>query len=319
MPKQSNTTKVILVTGATGKQGGAVINALLSRYPNKFTILAVTRDASSSNAKRLLEKSPSIKLVQGNLDNVPELFQVARKAHSQPIWGVYSVQISMGKGVTLESEVAQGNALIDESIKAGVKHFVYSSVERGGDTESWENTTPIPHFQSKYQIERHLRDVTGPGGSGANMGWTILRPVAFMDNLAPGFPTKVFMAALHNHLGNKRMQWVATSDIGVFAAKAFAEPENWNRKAVGLAGDELSWEQLNESFAGATGSPAPATYWFFGSALTYMVTEMGLMLGWFASNGYKADIAARRKDHPEMLTMEQWLVKESQFKTTNRS
>ncbi|KAI1105683.1 NAD(P)-binding protein [Jackrogersella minutella] len=312
-------SKVLLITGVTGKQGGAVIEALLSQSPNKFTILAVTRDASSSNARRLAQKSPSIRLVQGNLDDVPGIFQEAQKVNPQPIWGVYSVQISMGKGVTLESEVAQGNSLIDESIKNGVKHFVYSSVERGGDEASWDNLTPIPHFQSKYHIERHLRDATGLGKPGASMSWTILRPVAFMDNLAPGFPTKVFLAALHNHMGNKPLQWVATSDIGIFAAKAFTDPERWNRRAVGLAGDELSWEQLDASFTKAMGYPVPVTYWFFGSALTYMVTELSLMIGWFASDGYKADVVARHKDHPQMLTMEKWLVKDSPFETTRRS
>ncbi|KAI1477275.1 NAD(P)-binding protein [Daldinia eschscholtzii] len=311
-------SQVLLITGATGQQGGAVINALLNQVSSKFTILALTRDVNTISAKNLAQKSPSIKLVQGNLDDVPSLFQEARRIHPKPIWGIYSVQISIGKGVTLESEVTQGKSLIDESIKAGVKHFVYSSVERGGDEESWDNPTPIPHFQSKYRIERHLRDATGPGKPGADMGWTILRPVAFMDNLAPGFPTKVFMAALHNHLGNKRMQWIATSDIGVFGAKAFADPERWNRRAVGLAGDELSWTQLNASFAKATGLPVPVSYWFFGSALTYVVTEMGLMIGWFASDGYKADVTARRKDHPKMLTMEEWLVKESPFETVRR-
>ncbi|KAI2613222.1 NAD(P)-binding protein [Hypoxylon fragiforme] len=308
-------SKVLLVTGATGKQGGAVINALLSLDPKNFIILAVTRDTSSSSSRRLVQKSPLIKLVQGNLDNVPALFQEARRVHPQPIWGVYSVQVSMGKGVTLQSEVAQGVALIDESIKAGVKQFVYSSVERGGDDASWDNPTPIPHFQSKYQIERHLKDITSQKTSNESMEWTILRPVAFMDNLAPGFPTRVFTAALHNHLGNKPMQWVATSDIGVFAAKAFIEPERWSGRAVGLAGDELSWEQLNAAFTNATGSPAPVSYWFFGSVLTYMVTEISLMIGWFASDGYKADVKARRKDYPEMLTFEKWLVKESSFET----
>ncbi|KAI2602564.1 NAD(P)-binding protein [Hypoxylon sp. NC1633] len=312
-------SKVILVTGATGKQGGAVINALLDREPKKFVILAVTRDPGSSGAQLLTQKSPSVKLVRGNLDDVSALFEEARKVHPQPIWGVYSVQISVGKGVTFESEVAQGRALIDESVKAGVKHLVYSSVERGGDEASWDSPTPIPHFQSKYQIERHLRDVTNTGKPGAGMGWTILRPVAFMDNLVPGFPTKVFMAALHNHLGNKPMQWIATSDIGVFAAKAFAEPERWSRRAVGLAGDELSWERFDAAFTRATGSPVPVTYWFFGSALTYAVTEVSLMIRWFASDGYKADLKACRKDHPEILTVEKWLAKESSFETTRHA
>ncbi|KAK7751352.1 hypothetical protein SLS62_006758 [Diatrype stigma] len=235
-------SKAILVTGATGKQGGAVVDALLGRKDAEFAILAVTRDTNSAGAKRLASKSPLIRLIQGNLDDAPGLLQEAQNIHGQPIWGVYSVQVSMGKGVTMESEVQQGQELVKHAISAGVSHFVYSSVERGGDEASWDNPTPIPHFQSKYRIERYLRDATAPGTLGERMGWTILRPVAFMDNLVPSFPNKVFMAAMHNWMGNKSNQWIATSDIGIFAAKAFTEPELWNQRAVGLAGDELAFK-----------------------------------------------------------------------------
>lgn len=168
-------TKVILVTGATGNQGGAVLNALLNDESQKYTILAVTRDTNSGSSQKLAAKSPSIKLVQGNLDDVPGIFAAAKEVVKDPIWGVYSVQISMGKGVTFDGEIAQGKAMIDESVKHGVKHFVYSSVDRGGDEKSWDTETPIPHFQTKCQIDRYLRDTAG------QMGWTILRPVAFMD------------------------------------------------------------------------------------------------------------------------------------------
>jgi uncharacterized protein YbjT (DUF2867 family) len=169
-------SKVILVTGATGKQGGAVIDALLNDSTHKFsTILAVTRDPNSSSAKMLALKSVLIKLVQGNLDDVPTIFENAGYINKEQIWGVYSVQVSLGKGVTIDGEIAQGKALIDESVKRGVKYFVYSSVDRGGDKRSWATRTPIPHFQTKYEIEHHLRDQAG------SMGWTILRPVAFMD------------------------------------------------------------------------------------------------------------------------------------------
>ncbi|KAK3380968.1 hypothetical protein B0H63DRAFT_395776 [Podospora didyma] len=312
-------TKALLITGATGKQGGSVIDALLDldKTGDKFTILAVTRHASSPNAQKLAAKSSNIKIVEGNLDDVPALFEAAKSVHNEPICGVYSVQVSLGPGVTVEGEVTQGKALIDGAIEAGVKHFVYSSVERGGDAASWDNPTPIPHFQSKHQIEQHLRAATTAGECGGQMGWTILRPVAFMDNLAPGMPTKVFLAALHNYLGenDKALQWVATADIGVFAAKAFEEPGDWNRRAVGLAGDELTMEQLSRSFARATGHPVPMAYSFLGTILTYAVREMGLMIGWFASDGYKADIEARRRDYPGMLTMEQWLAQKSGFAT----
>ncbi|KAI0912946.1 hypothetical protein F4823DRAFT_632492 [Ustulina deusta] len=305
--------KVILVTGATGKQGGAVIEALLGQKAEAFTILAVTRDVSRSAAKRLSSRYPSIKLVQGDLDEVPGLFREAQNVAGQPIWGVYSVQVSMGKGVTSEGEIRQGKALIDESIKAGVKHFVYSSVERGGDHVSWDNPTPIPHFRTKCEIEHHLRDATATGKPGENMGWTILRPVAFMDNLAPGFPTKVFLAALRNWLDNKPVQWVATRDIGIFAAQAFTDLKKWDRKAVGLAGDELNFDEMNQSFESVTGQPAPVAYSFFGSALTFMLPELRVMISWFASDGYRADIEARRTDYPGLLTFREWLDQESPF------
>jgi uncharacterized protein YbjT (DUF2867 family) len=280
-------SRVLLITGATGKQGGSVIDALLE-LPNAsdYTLLALTRDSTSGSAKKLASRAQNIKLVQGNLDDVPAVFEAANKIAQRPVWGVYSVQISMGKGVTFEGEVKQGTDLIDESIKNGVKHFVYSSVERGGDDKSWHNATSIPHFQTKQLIEIHLRQ------KAQNMGWTILRPVAFMDNLQPGFPTKVFLTALHNHLGDaKPLQWVATADIGFFAAQAFSHPEEWNHKARGLAGDELTFPQISKAFQNATGSPAATTFWGLGSVLTYMVTELGHMIGWFASEGYSADIS----------------------------
>lgn len=305
-------SKVLLVTGATGKQGGSVIDSLLSQAfsPSDYTILAVTRDANSSSAQKLAAKSPSIKLVEGNLDDVPALFRAAHEVAKEPIWGVYSVQVSIGKGVTHEGEIVQGKAMIDESVKQGVKHFVYGSVDRGGDEKSWDTPTPIPHFVSKHQIEHHLRERAGD-----KMGWTILRPVAFMDNLEPGFPTKVFMTALRDTLGDKLVQWVAASDIGVFAAKAFANPQEWNHRAMGLAGDELDFEGLSAAFKNKTGQPIGTTFWVLGTALKWGVKEMGTMLDWFTSDGYGADIQKVRRINPDQMDMETWIAKRSKFQT----
>ncbi|KAF2138892.1 uncharacterized protein K452DRAFT_233582 [Aplosporella prunicola CBS 121167] len=303
-----NARKAVLITGATGKQGGAVIDALLANHPKLFTILAVTRNPTSASAARLAAKSAAITLVQGDLDDVPALFSAAAAASIEPIWGVYSVQVSHGKGVTSEGEIAQGKALIDEALKAGVSYFVYSSVERGGEERSWDNETPIPHFQTKLHIERHLVEAT----KGSAMSWTILRPVAFMDNLAPGFPSKVFLTALRDTLGpNKSMQWVATADIGYFAAEALARPEEYKGKAVGLAGDELTFGQLSDAFERATGYAAGTTFSFLGSTLMYMVAEMGTMVRWFGDEGYSADIGACREKHPKMMDFETWLREKS--------
>ncbi|KAK1457360.1 nucleoside-diphosphate-sugar epimerase family protein [Colletotrichum cuscutae] len=146
---QNNMSRAILITGATGKQGGAVISALLARQPSDFLLLAVTRNAQSTSAKRLAAKSSNIKLVEGDLDATPALFASAKAvAGTVPLWGVYSVQ-AMGDQKS-DSETKQGKSLVDESIKAGIRHFVYSSVERGGNERSWSNPTPVLHFITKH-------------------------------------------------------------------------------------------------------------------------------------------------------------------------
>lgn len=86
-------TRAILVCGATGKQGGAVINHLVEQNAD-FEILAVTRDATSGSAQRLLKKSSKIRLIQGNLADPTALFKTAQEVASSPIWGVFSVQVT---------------------------------------------------------------------------------------------------------------------------------------------------------------------------------------------------------------------------------
>lgn len=311
-------TKAILITGATGKQGGSVLNQLANHSTaSQFTLLAVTRNVDSPSAKRIVEKHPQVLLVQGDLNDVPNLFASAKstlKKAEKPeqIWGVYSVQISMGPGVTTEFEVKQGSDLIDESVKEGVAHFVYSSVDRGGNEKSFNNPTPIPHFQTKEEIEQHLLKAAGKNGE--KMGWTILRPVAFMDNLEPGMKSKVFLTAMRDTLKGKSNQWVSVEDIGLFGAKAFREPEKWNARAEGLAGSELTMEEMDGCFEKAIGQPNGYAFGFMGSALMWAVTEVNVMINWFADEGYGVDIARLKKEEPQLCDFERWLKERSGWK-----
>lgn len=83
----------VLITGATGKQGGALIRNLIQRKA-PFEILAVTRNTSSPSAQKLASLSKSIRLVEGDLDNPAGIFQNAQRLSKSSIWGVYSVQVS---------------------------------------------------------------------------------------------------------------------------------------------------------------------------------------------------------------------------------
>lgn len=299
--------RAILITSATGKQGTATISALLRSKAN-FEILALTRNAQSASAQKLLAKSPSIKLITGHLDNVEDVFQKAKEATEAPIWGVFSVQVAIGDGASPESEEKQGKALIDASIKHGVKHFVYSSVDRGGN-----NTEPtfVPHFASKHRVEQHLFEKTSNG----EMDWAILRPVAFYENLVPGFLGKVFATSWESVVKEKPVQLVATSDIGFFAAQAFNKPDEWKGRKLSLAGDELTYKQFKSIFEEKTGQTLPTTFRFITAAVHYMVKDLGLMFRWFNAVGYSADIKKAREINPALKDFATWLKEDSEFKT----
>lgn len=162
----------ILVTGATGNQGAAVINALQSADSGgSFDILALTRNTTSPKAQAL--KAQGIVLVQGDFSNCEAIFE----SSTTPIDAVYSVQVNhKGTPEQVKHEEVEARAMIDAALKHNVKHFVQASGDRGGEERSWHDPTPVPHFETKYNIERYLKEKT----EGSGMSYTILRPVTFM-------------------------------------------------------------------------------------------------------------------------------------------
>src|SRR5260370_8485300 len=127
------------------------------------------------------------------------------------LFGVFSFETSYAEhGVG--GEIIQGTLLGDAASKAQVRHFVYSSV--GGA----ERETGIPHFESKWQIEKHIRAIGLPA--------TILRPVFFMENLESslGAPIKEQNKLILPLHPQTRLQLIATENIGSFAALPFDQP-----------------------------------------------------------------------------------------------
>lgn len=299
----------ILVVGATGKQGGAVVKALLANPPPfKYEILAMTRSANSASAKSLTSK-PNVTILSGDLNDVSAIFSSAGGPDS--IWALFLVtQPSMKKlqpGV-VDKEVAQGRAMFDAAQENGVKHFVFSSVERGGDEKSWDNPTPIPHFITKHDIELYIRDNINT----SQMTYTILRPVAFMDNYMTGIIGRIFAAAWAQ-MGKTPLQLVSTRDIGIMAAKALSDPESddFKNKAIGLVGDELNQAGGNQAMWKAKSRPMVQTYWFVAYFLKWAIADVGIMFRWFEEQGYKADVAKCKRLNPDMLDFERWIKDES--------
>jgi uncharacterized protein YbjT (DUF2867 family) len=295
-------TKVFLVVGATGTQGGSVISALLSsKSPQSIRILALTRDTNSSKAKALAATDSQITLISGDPTSPDEIFKKA----NTPIDGVFCVTVHGPAG----SEEAQAEGLIDASLTHGVKHFFFTSADRGGDILSETNPTPVPHIATKYRIEQYLKQKA----QGTPMAWTILRPVTFMDNLTPDFQGKGF-AAMWRQVGAKPVQIVAANDIGHFAANAFLQPEKYSGKAIGIAGDELNFEQALKVFKDTMGVEMPTTFCVVGSVAKLAKPDIGSMFKWFEKDGFNVDIKAAREEYPGVQDFATWLKKSSGFK-----
>ncbi|EXJ62252.1 hypothetical protein A1O7_02685 [Cladophialophora yegresii CBS 114405] len=299
----------ILVSGATGKQGGAVVKALLANPPPfDYEILALTRKTTSKSAKAL-SSNPKVTLIEGDLEDSAAIFRKAGGVGA--VWGVFCVTIPNFKGKVESLETEQGIRLVDAAIQNNVKHFVYTSVDRGGAEKSEVNATYVPHFVSKYKVEKHLKEVAHTSG----MTYTILRPTAFMDNLTPNFGGQIFAATWHS-LGDKPLQLVAVKDIGVFAALAFAKSDtgDYRNTAISLAGCDLTQAQAEEIFWKVLGRPMPRTYDFVSDLLLYMIAEVGTMFKWFKEEGYGADLAQCRRLNENILDFEGYLREESGFK-----
>ncbi|MBA2781953.1 MAG: NmrA/HSCARG family protein [Actinomycetota bacterium] len=276
-----NGGRVILVSGATGQQGGAVARSLLERG---FAVRGLTRDVEKDEARELAGLGAEV--VNGDLEDRSSIERVLEGVH-----GVFSVQQFMEVGV--EGEVRQGVQLADAAKEAGVEHYVYTSVG------SAHRDTGIPHFDSKYEVEEHVR--------ASGVPYTVLRPVFFMQNWEY-MREPILGGTLPQPLDpDKPFQMVAVEDIGVFAAMAFENPEGWIGREVDLAGDELTMPEIADTFSRVIGRQVDYFQTPWDQFEEQMGEEYTVMYRWFDEHGYEADIAGLRKEHPGLISFEQYL------------
>jgi uncharacterized protein YbjT (DUF2867 family) len=269
--------RTILVTGATGHQGGAAARHLLDEGWN---VRALVRDAEKPEALALADAGAELFL--GDLDDAASL-----EAAVWGAYGVYSVQVPS----TIEAEIAQFRHFASAAKNADVKHFVYSSVI-GADRES-----TLPWVAAKTENEHYLRSLDVP--------MTIWRPVTFMDNWFDRQRDSILGGRLAGvEPSDVLHQWIAVDDIGRFIALAFAHPEVWLGRTTEIAGDELSGRQAAavlsrtigvpvayEQVAPPAGMPAPAPAAADAPAPN------------------RADIAKLRESIPGLLTVDVWATK----------
>lgn len=272
--------RLILVTGATGHQGGAALRHLRAAG---FHIRATTRHPDSPKAKALADSG--VEIVRADLHDPASLVPAL-----DGVYGVYSVQ-NWQEGP--QSEIVQGKNLIDAAKRAAMSHLVYSSVG------SADKNTGIPHFDSKFQIEQHLL--------GSGVPYTIVRPVFFMENWL-GMKEGIDQGTLALPLTPEtRFQMIAVDDIGAIVAAAFADPEKYEGRVIEIAGDDLSMSEIAAAFSHASGRAVKYQQVPWDQFEQHAGHELAIMWKWFQNVGYHIDISALHREHPHWTTFEKWL------------
>ena len=281
----ANNKGPVLVAGATGRQGGAVVRHML---PKGWKLRALTRNPKSYAARQLAEKG--VELVEGDLDDPASLERAARGAY-----GIYSVQDFWTVGA--KREVQQGKNLADVAKKAGVEHFVYSSA--GGA----ERNSGITHFETKWAVEKHIRSLGLPT--------TVFRPAAFMETY---HILEVEVGLLKGKLadpirGDKPYQTIATNDIGGFVALAFDRPKEFIGLELEIAGSELTNRQTAEVFSRVLNRPVKFQKLPMPIVRLFLGKEFYEMFHWFNTAGFQANIPELRRKYPEvhLHSLEEWL------------
>ncbi|KAJ7213121.1 hypothetical protein GGX14DRAFT_361153 [Mycena pura] len=304
----------ILVTGATGHQGQALIRALSEATPGDadFHCLALTRNVASPAAQHLASAHAALlTLVQGDLgtpESVRTIFEDAKQGGA-PIWGVFCVLAYPGLGANADGEREQGKALADVALEYGVSSFVYSSSERAG--ENYDDTALDESHRAKAAVERHIKELGTKG-----LPWTILRPGFFMENY-DGFLGSITVGILKRGLKpTTTNHMVAVDDIGIVAAAVFKNPDKFASQILVISGEVTTMSEQEEAYKKATGRALPSIPGLFAGALIALNTHArGLLADLERKHEaretglcpeFQDQAAAAKLAHPEMMTLQAW-------------
>ncbi|MBM2814179.1 MAG: hypothetical protein HW421_941 [Ignavibacteria bacterium] len=215
----------IVVCGATGNQGGAVVDALLRS--RDFHVVALTRYPDNVSANALYEKGADVMF--GDLNDKASLLAAFKNAHG--VFGLTQPWSKDYKKVSTKEEMKQGRNIIEACRESGIRHLVFTSVLSIGMEE-----TGIPHLESKLMLENNIREGTVP--------FTIFKLATFMDNLgAPYFPIKDGIIKGSTD-GDAKIPYISSKDIGEFVTIAFQFQKYYHNIEMNLITDFVSGNEL---------------------------------------------------------------------------
>ena len=245
-------------------------------------VYALTRNAQSSSAQDLRNRGANI--MKGDLDDSDSLEHAVKDVES-----VFLMGTPFEDGT--EGEIRRGKLMADIAEENGIDHLVYSSVANA------DKNTGIPHFESKYKVEQHIKNLGIP--------YSIIGPTFFMENLlGPGLEQGQLALPLSP---STTLQQSALEDIAEFSALVLERREPFLGKRIDIASDEVTGEQATNILSNMLGYtvryvPVPLEQIYQGNE------DMARMYEWYEKVGTGIDISALHQEYPEVkwLTFRDW-------------
>ena len=304
--------KIIAVTGATGAQGGGLVRAILSDKGGAYVPRAITRKPDSDKGKELAKMG--VEVVAADLDNPASLKEAFAGAH-----GAFCLT-NFWEHFSPEREIAQAKALAQAAKDAGVAHAIWSTLEdtrkrvplSDGRMPTLKEKYKVPHFDAKGESDRFFRDLGVPT--------TFLATSFYWENfiffgMGPkkGDDGKLVLGL---PMADKKLPGIGVEDIGKCAYGVFKRGGDLIGKAIGIAGEHLTGEEMAAGLARVLEQPVvykyvpPEVYRTFGFP---GADDLGNMFQYnrdFEKEYCGArDIAFSRTLNPELQTFAQWLTR----------
>ncbi|BDV31567.1 NmrA/HSCARG family protein [Microbacterium terricola] len=234
-------TKRALVTGATGMQGGAVVQALLH---GGHEVTAFVRNPESAPARALAERG--VALATGDLENVASL-EAASAGHDV----VFSVQLFASDPADLDSEQRQARNIATAAKRADVAQLIHTSVSGTGWRSRYPGYDQSALFRTYWDNKEAAEDAVRQSGIDR---WTIIKPAWYMDNLLPGKRLDMFPELPEGRLvtttGPKTaMALINAEDLGAAVAAFVADPDTFHEAEIEFAGDLLTFPEIADTIS----------------------------------------------------------------------
>jgi uncharacterized protein YbjT (DUF2867 family) len=240
-------SKTLAIFGATGQQGGSVLNYVLNDpdLSTQYKLRAITRDPSRPAAKALETKG--VEIVQADADDISSLKRALQGTHT-----VFAVTSSTLDDQRRTREIAQGKGIADTAVAVGASYLIFSTLPHVTRISNGKYTH-VDSFDVKAEVEDYIRSLP--------IKSAFYAPGSFMQNfLTASAPQPVgdgtFVLSGVASPDTKFPLIDPVADSGLYVSVILAEPEKYAGKVVYGVTELLSYNEIVETMSSVSGKTA---------------------------------------------------------------